>query len=539
MNDKKRPRLLMIGLDAGEPRLIEKWTADGSLPNIQRLREAGLYGRMASSAKWMAGSPWPTFFTGTTPADHGLYHYMHWRPEEMTIARPTPDWLPLQPFWESFGPGDPRVVVIDVPTTYAPQPFNGLGISGYATHDRPGAPDSYPSGLMDWVQQEFGPSPIKPEVYGRQPVTSLLKLRDRLNQATESVVNLAESLMTAEDWDLFIVTFGATHSGGHKLWDRTGAADEADRDYVEFDRALKEVYMTCDQAAGRLAAKADENTTIIVFSVHGMGANESRVDLLPEMLDRILNDGEAEGLQAEGVSSSKELDPQESDPQPGAQKTGLLTRLRMAVPLEWRSNVKSRLPTFLQDRLTAFWLLRNVDWSTVRAFAMAGADLQGYIRFNLAGREAEGIVRPEEAAQLEEAITTGLLTFVDADTDRPVVAEVKRPDEIYGRGARLDELPDLIIRWDDSPLSEQRAIVSDRYGEIGLSAPGYNPNGRSGNHRPEGFLIAAGPGIEAGAQLDEADILDLAPTVCALLGVPVPEKMVGRVLFERMDVNMD
>jgi predicted AlkP superfamily phosphohydrolase/phosphomutase len=51
----------MIGLDAAEPALIERWIADDTLPALARLCARGSYGRLASSATWLAGSPWPTF----------------------------------------------------------------------------------------------------------------------------------------------------------------------------------------------------------------------------------------------------------------------------------------------------------------------------------------------------------------------------------------------------------------------------------------------------------------------------------------------
>ena len=52
------------------------------------------------------------------------------------------------------------------------------------------------------------------------------------------------------------------------------------------------------------------------------------------------------------------------------------------------------------------------------------------------------------------------------------------------------------------------------------STPGRVPNGRSGNHRGEGILIACGPGIPQGRSLaGRPHIRDLAPTVLARLGV--------------------
>ena len=49
-------------------------------------------------------------------------------------------------------------------------------------------------------------------------------------------------------------------------------------------------------------------------------------------------------------------------------------------------------------------------------------------------------------------------------------------------------------------------------------------------HREQGILVAAGPTIRRDTIIRGATLLDLAPTMLTLLGVPVPEDMDGRVL---------
>ena len=58
--------------------------------------------------------------------------------------------------------------------------------------------------------------------------------------------------------------------------------------------------------------------------------------------------------------------------------------------------------------------------------------------------------------------------------------------------------------------------------------------GQSGIHHPEGIFIASGGPIVAGATT-EATLFDLAPTLLALMGLPVPEDLPGRVLTEILD----
>jgi predicted AlkP superfamily phosphohydrolase/phosphomutase len=502
-----RRRLLMIGLDAAEPSLVERWIADGTLPHLAALRARGAYGRLGSTASQLVGSPWPSFYTGTPPSAHGFYHYLIWRPERMAMERPGPDWLPLEPFWRDLARGGVRPVVIDVPLTYAPEPYDGVEILGWATHELLVPSMTHPPGLAAWIRENFGAPPYQDESSSLLSARTMRRTRDELVQSTERVAALAEALSARERWDLFAVALSATHRGGHQLWGPSSLAGEPDAAVrKELSSALVDVYRACDAAVGRIVRAAGDDATVLVFSLHGMGPNPCRTDLLPEMLSRVLAGG----------------------PPASAGRPGLAKRLRAAVPERWRHEVKRRLPFALQDRLTAFWRMGRVDWSRTRA-ASQMADLQGYVRINLRGREAAGIVEPgAEYDALCGSIAAGLASFADADTGRPVVDEIVRSDAVFPPGPRLRDLPDLIVCWAPTPTADERRLVSPRYGSIERTTPGKNPDGRSGNHRPEGFLVAAGGGVGAGGEIRGARILDLAPTAYALFGVPVPPAMQGR-----------
>jgi predicted AlkP superfamily phosphohydrolase/phosphomutase len=504
--------VLMIGLDAAEPRLIERWMEDGTLPVLRGLRDRGTYGRLSSSAGDLGGSPWPTFYTSRTPAEHGFYSYLAWRPDVMASSRPTRDYLPITPFWRTLSRQGPRVVAVDVPLTYEPEPFNGVEVANWGTHDAIIGSMTSPPALMDELRREFGAPPRENEEYGLLPVEELLAIRDQQSRVVDSVAGLTLELMRRERWDLFLAVFASCHRAGHKLWDDTGAEGEVlPERAAELAGSLRQVYGRVDAAIGRLVEAAGEGTTVLVFSLHGMGENTSRADLLPEMLRRVLAGGPPAAA--------------------GVGKPGLLKRVRELVPNRWRHGVKKRLPLALQDWLTAFWRVGRVDWSATRAFCLV-ADLQGYVRLNVRGREAEGIVsQGQEYDRLCAEIAEGLSTFVSADSGQPVVLEVVRADRLYPGGERRDLLPDLIVQWSRSGRVLDRAISSPRYGTIDLPTPGKNTDGRGGNHRPHGFLLAAGPGVGHG-QLGEAHIMDLAPTVYSLFGISPPAEMRGRVIGE-------
>jgi predicted AlkP superfamily phosphohydrolase/phosphomutase len=308
-------------------------------------------------------------------------------------------------------------------------------------------------------------------------------------------------------WNLAITVYGALHRGGHRFWDRTSVNGEVPPDLVPwYDNALRELYQTADQVVGKLLSAAP-TASVFVFSLHGMKVNSARVDLLDDMLARVLH-----------------------GPVTTPPKRGLLRRFGEALPLPVRRALTNSVPSGLKNRIMTRWTTGGTDWERTPAFTLR-ADLNGYIRLNLLGREQKGIVVPAEAEALSERIAEGLLTFKDADTGEPLIEEIVRSRDVFPAGGASDRLPDLIVLWNQTSGGFHRAIESFRYGRIERKTPGRIPNGRSGNHAAHGFLLAKGPGIEAGGRLEpDANILDLPPTALRRLKVETRLPLDGKVL---------
>ncbi|MEM7051945.1 MAG: alkaline phosphatase family protein [Acidobacteriota bacterium] len=78
-------------------------------------------------------------------------------------------------------------------------------------------------------------------------------------------------------------------------------------------------------------------------------------------------------------------------------------------------------------------------------------------------------------------------------------------------------------------------LVSDHGFFTGEARPESDPanfaEGAPQWHRQYGIVVAAGPGVQPG-EVRGASIFDVAPTVLALLGLPIPEDMPGKVLSQ-------
>ncbi len=85
----------------------------------------------------------------------------------------------------------------------------------------------------------------------------------------------------------------------------------------------------------------------------------------------------------------------------------------------------------------------------------------------------------------------------------------------------------LVSTYGMEPVPLRRRILEALLGDPALS----------GTHSgaPDGFILAVGDGIKAGSVARGASLLDVAPTVLYLMGLPVARDMEGRVLTELVE----
>ena len=83
-------------------------------------------------------------------------------------------------------------------------------------------------------------------------------------------------------------------------------------------------------------------------------------------------------------------------------------------------------------------------------------------------------------------------------------------------------------------------LCSDHGFESGAQRPRGVPREPAGPavwHRQYGILVMAGPGIKRDERIYGASLIDIAPTVLTLFGLPVGEDMDGRPLLEAFETT--
>jgi predicted AlkP superfamily phosphohydrolase/phosphomutase len=507
-------RVLLIGLDSADAGLIETWMGGGHMPNFSRLKSQGCWHRAGTTAEIMHVSAWPTLYTGTTPGHHGLYHAYQVRAGRQTISRAEPWRSPQPPFWKHLDDAGRKCIVFDAFMDYKLPDFHGIQVLDYGTWTWFGEPQSTPSRLLGEIRRRFGRYPAPEHNVQVRVPDDLGHFRDLLIAGARVKSRIVQALMKEQDWDLLFATFGEPHGAGHYLW------HIGDRDYPLHPEAagkdthpLRDVYGAVDEAIGAIADAADDRTTVMIVSGDGMGPNYSGCHLMPELLHRM-------DLFHSGSVG------QDTDAKP-VRKAGLLSQLRQAVPMGLRQSVSRCMPRSMRYRLSLKWMNSGTDWERSRVFCIPNSN-EGYFRVNLRGREPLGIVEEgQEYADILGRLRETLAALTNPANRQQAAERVSLTDEVFAGACRAD-LPDAMISWDvDARISTE--LHAPEIGTVKSAAPGFGISPfYTGNHRPTAFVLVRGPGIAAGASLADPHILDVAPTVLALLGVEPPRNYEGR-----------
>ncbi|MGH6959415.1 MAG: hypothetical protein ACREE7_02935 [Dongiaceae bacterium] len=262
---------------------------------------------------------------------------------------------------------------------------------------------------------------------------------------------------------------------------------------------LLQVYRGLDAALGELLSLVDDETVVLVLLSHGMGPHYDGTHLLDEVLRRI--------DRANGDAST--------NAKPSSRVAGWLPPAlrRRFLPFDG-SPVASRQSGGPLKPCAEF--VEPADRARQRFFLEPNNSVYGGVRLNLAGREPRGCVQPSEIDRLHAELTEDLLALVDAATGEPVVRAVERADRWYRRSA-TDTMPDFFVDWQRAAPIE--TVWSPKTGLV--HAPYLH--WRSGDHRPDGLLLATGPSIPTNAPLAAIEIESLAPSIAARLGVSLPD----------------
>lgn len=498
-------RVLLIGLDGATWDVLRPLADAGRLPNLSRFMQEGSTGVLQSTIPPVTPAAWTSVFTGKNPGKHGIFDFQRIDPQTYQFGTIHAHRHHEKTIWQLAGEQGKRSIVVDVPFTYPPRPLNGLMLTGYGTPRTAQTRFTYPTDFAARL-----PNALRSEVRVALPQNNFDRSPRFIEEWAEIMSGrraLLQHLISEEAWDFFMFVFSITDNMAHVFWTY---ADPAHPNYYRneaegFREAFYHSYEQCDRLVGELMDAAGSETTTLIISDHGFGSIRPRQYLF----QRLLQGGylHAGASRSDGKQQSKQF-------------RDALVRLAVKVYARYpalREGVKRLQPgrrQALKNTLQKAGALPDasiVDYGRSRVI-LSNFGLQLWL--NEAGRFAKGTVSAGERAAVIDQLAAFLLADVDAVTGEPIIRNVHLGREVY-EGPFVAHCPDLIVEYNNL---------------FNIFGRNKQLNGHTeGGHTHDGILLAGGRAIATG-DLYGARLIDLAPTVLHLLGLPVPPDMDGRVL---------
>jgi predicted AlkP superfamily phosphohydrolase/phosphomutase len=507
-------KVVVLGLDGATFDLILPWVQSGQLPHFARLLSQGISGRLRSTIPPMSPPAWNSFMTGTNPGKHSIYDFTGRKPYSYETHFINASWRRAPTIWHHLSQAGKRVAVLSVPFTYPPEKINGIMVSGMDAPGVAGLVDrsaTYPPELFDDLNSNVGDYPMGPNLFGYTDPTEMV---DAAVRTIEKKTTAARYLYHKEDWDFFMLVLGETDAASHRFWrfcDPASPLRDATPPDPKAANSLLTIYQKADEVVGQFMELASQDTTFIVMSDHGNGGNSDKAVYLNRWLESLglLRFKMFNGFLKASIERTKQFG------------------LRVLPPGLKRAIYRL---TSIPDMMESWARFSAIDWKQTQAYSEETPYFPS-VWINLKGREPLGIVEPHDYDRVRQHIITQLTSWRNPHSGQKMIKRLHRREDLY-TGPYVDKAPDLTIEWElDNGYSYLfRPSTGTTRPPVHQLVGQERHRVKSGDHRDEGIFLVTGPHIPAPIEIDEVNIIDLAPTILYLLGSPLTTNLDGDVL---------
>ncbi len=457
---------IVIGLDGATWRVLDPLIDAGRMPRLAAFLEDAARGEFESVRPPISSPAWYAYSTGKDPGSLGIYGWRNFDPDTHEATFNAYDALDEPELWDLVGWAGKTSAVINVPVTFPPKQIEGAMVCGMQAE--PHQAYTHPPELKDALEAKHGYRPVPKHRMRWDPDEAYDEILELMPTRFEAARELVD------DVDLLHVTIFHIDELMHTAWGTS---------------RLEAAFERLDEALGAFLDDLPETTDVVLMSDHGFGPADQAFNLSTWLIENgyLATEGDPLGrwLRAIGLHRDRL--------ERGLRKVGLLNAAKRLVPKGLQSRVRERDGSASDQRR-----LPNVDWARTSAFASTNFTIHV-----LDEEQLDPIAR--ELSELEDP------------QGRPVFDEVLHAEDVYeeARGPA----PDLLL------VPREGIMLSDELGEPLWEdlEPG------RGDHRLEGILALKGPSFRT-EPIEDARLIDLAPTLLHALELPVPRSMDGRVL---------
>ncbi|MBN1968411.1 MAG: alkaline phosphatase family protein [Candidatus Delongbacteria bacterium] len=296
MSNKKVNKVLLIGWDAADWKVINPLIDQGKMPALEKLISKGVMGKLATLDPPLSPMLWTSIATGKTADKHGVLGFVQPDKTGTSVHPVLSTTRKCKAIWNILMQNGYKTNVVGWWPSHPAEPVNGIYVSNFYHKLKPeiGAvyklPDNcvYPkeySKIMEELRVhpwELTASHILPFV---PKATEIDQEKDhRLNglakiiAETTTVHSAATWIMENSDWDFMAVYFDGIDHFGHGFMNFHPPKQDfvTKKDFELYKGVIEGGYIFHDMMLERFMELAGEDTTIILISDHGFHSDHLR-----------------------------------------------------------------------------------------------------------------------------------------------------------------------------------------------------------------------------------------------------------------------
>lgn len=285
-SSQPHPRVIVVGVNGMEWDIIRPLLLRGDLPNLARVIERGVYGKMRTLSAPNCPKIYSAIATSTPPEENGITGFFVGGKTANTKM------LRQDPLWSILSRNSVSVGMANVPATFPVMPVNGYMVSGMLTRGKgcedgvlcspklsevTDGPAVYPSSLASELRENVGDfsidcarMPDAEELRGQETKVINAWL-EQVSRIRSQQTKLFDFLLTHHATDFTMLAQSCEDRVGHWLYpiQPHNVGYDAKLHAVR-PEAFPDQYRAFDHVLGTILQHVDANTYLFVISDHGI-----------------------------------------------------------------------------------------------------------------------------------------------------------------------------------------------------------------------------------------------------------------------------
>lgn len=300
---EKKPKLLLIGWDAADWKVIDPLLKAGKMPALQRMINRGVRGNIATLNPVLSPMLWTSIATGRRAYDHGIYGFVEADKATGEISPVKATTRKVKPVWSILNEAGYKTNVVNWWPSHPAEKVNGVCVSNHFHKSAPVFGQDwplekaaiYPSECYDVLKElRLHPGeltlahvgPFIPAAAELDPETDeVLKPFMRVLAHCSSIHNAATYLMEETEWDFMGVYFEAIDHFSHLAmkYHPPKLADISDEDFEKYKGIVEGAYIFHDMMLERMLDLVGKDCNVMIVSDHGFESGDLRQVELPDV----------------------------------------------------------------------------------------------------------------------------------------------------------------------------------------------------------------------------------------------------------------